>query len=312
MQANLASDLVQVFGHEGGYDADPRDRGNWTSGVPGKGQLKGTKFGIASHVYPNLDIKNLTMAQAAEIYGRDYAPKVAYAQQPPGVDFTMLDIGINTGPARATKLEAAELGAPANAPATMLALAANQHPDKPKLIKGINARMLSFYRSLSTFVTYGRGWTARNAKREAWSLKRWYAQGEQKQGGALKDALGADRKEAATKEKTSGTAAGGAVTADAGASGSTQHGDVSSILAQFTVWDWLIVGALAAIAILITIWLINRWWVHRQRRLAIQSVMENDDAPANPGDARNKSRRKIRRAVPRRHSRKRANRKSRC
>ena len=46
--ANLERGLAHVFGHEGGLSLDPNDRGNWTSGVIGKGELKGTKFGIAS------------------------------------------------------------------------------------------------------------------------------------------------------------------------------------------------------------------------------------------------------------------------
>ena len=38
----------RLISHEGGYSEDPRDSGNWTGGAQGVGQLKGTKFGIAS------------------------------------------------------------------------------------------------------------------------------------------------------------------------------------------------------------------------------------------------------------------------
>ena len=31
------------MGHEGGYQCDPKDRGNWTGGEVGKGVNKGTK-----------------------------------------------------------------------------------------------------------------------------------------------------------------------------------------------------------------------------------------------------------------------------
>lgn len=47
----------RLIGHEAGYSNDRRDPGNWTGGIVGKGQLKGTKFGIAANTYPNLDIK---------------------------------------------------------------------------------------------------------------------------------------------------------------------------------------------------------------------------------------------------------------
>ena len=49
----------RLIGHEGEFTNDPKDRGNWTTGVIGRGQLKGTKFGISAMTYPHLDIINL-------------------------------------------------------------------------------------------------------------------------------------------------------------------------------------------------------------------------------------------------------------
>lgn len=57
---------------EGGYSDNPEDHGNWTGGRKGQGELKGTKFGISAASYPHLDIRNLTIEQADEIYKRDY------------------------------------------------------------------------------------------------------------------------------------------------------------------------------------------------------------------------------------------------
>jgi len=57
---------------EGGYTDDPNDHGNWTGGRQGQGELKGTKYGISAASYPHLDIRNLTMQQADDIYFRDY------------------------------------------------------------------------------------------------------------------------------------------------------------------------------------------------------------------------------------------------
>lgn len=57
---------------EGGYSDSPEDHGNWTGGRKGVGELKGTKFGISAGSYPHLDIRNLTMQQADDIYRRDY------------------------------------------------------------------------------------------------------------------------------------------------------------------------------------------------------------------------------------------------
>jgi len=61
-----------IIDHEGGFTDDPDDSGNWTSGKPGIGILKGTKYGISAASYPNLDIKNLTKEQARQIYYDDF------------------------------------------------------------------------------------------------------------------------------------------------------------------------------------------------------------------------------------------------
>lgn len=57
---------------EGNYTDDPNDHGNWTGGKKGVGELKGTKFGISAASYPHLDIRNITMQQADDIYFREY------------------------------------------------------------------------------------------------------------------------------------------------------------------------------------------------------------------------------------------------
>jgi lysozyme family protein len=49
-----------LFKHEGGYAHNPNDPGGET------------KYGISKRQYPDLDIKNLTKEQAAQIYFNDY------------------------------------------------------------------------------------------------------------------------------------------------------------------------------------------------------------------------------------------------
>jgi len=62
--------------HEGGFQDDVDDPGNWTGGVKGSGELKGTKFGISAHEFPDLDIKNLTEDQAIQAYIHGRLPQV--------------------------------------------------------------------------------------------------------------------------------------------------------------------------------------------------------------------------------------------
>lgn len=49
-----------VVGIEAGYVNDPQDRGGET------------KYGVSKRAYPELDIQNLTLAEAKAIYLRDY------------------------------------------------------------------------------------------------------------------------------------------------------------------------------------------------------------------------------------------------
>lgn len=57
---------------EGGFQDFDWDSGNWTGCQPGVGIKRGTNYGISACSYPHLDIRNLTMAQADDIYYRDF------------------------------------------------------------------------------------------------------------------------------------------------------------------------------------------------------------------------------------------------
>ena len=60
----FAAAFAVVLGHEGGYTADPTDPGNWTGGAPGRGECRGTNWGISAASYPDLPIRALTPDQA--------------------------------------------------------------------------------------------------------------------------------------------------------------------------------------------------------------------------------------------------------
>lgn len=247
MRSSLKRSLQFVFRHEGGWGNDPHDRGNWTTGVIGKGQNKGTKYGIAAHVYPTLDIKNLTLEDATQIYARDYAPKVAFDLQPVGVDHTQLDIAINAGPARANSLQAKAFGLK-SASATSLAQKAAVLPDKVPHIKRVNALMLSFYQGLSTFPRYGPGWTRRNTEREAISVK-WALEAANAN---VPAELGKEEKRA--NDATNGNAGAGTASGGAGAGGATQADPATFDPTAVTQWLPYVVIGIAVVAVLYFAW----------------------------------------------------------
>lgn len=155
--------FARLIGHEGGYSVDPKDPGNWTGGWPGVGKLLGTKYGIAANTYPDLDIKALTLEQAKAIYRRDWWDRIHADQLPSAVAFQLWDFAVNAGITRAViSLQRAagvaddgKLG-----PRTVAAVNAMSAPD---VIALFNAERLEFYAGLSTWPTYGKGWTRRVA-----------------------------------------------------------------------------------------------------------------------------------------------------
>ena len=153
----------RLIGHEGGYSSDRKDPGNWTGGKAGVGKLIGTKFGLAANTYPNLDIKNLTLSQAKEIYKKDWWDKLGADQLHASVVYQLWDFAVNAGRSRAVK----ELQQVANVsddgiigPKTISAVNAMNVNDVLLLLA---SERLKFYTSLSTWATYGKGWTNRVA-----------------------------------------------------------------------------------------------------------------------------------------------------
>lgn len=103
----MSSDFDRAFavtvGVEGGFSTDQNDNGNWTGGRKGVGQFKGTKFGISAARYPTLDIRNLTLEQAKEIYERDYWQRFAVLPWP--WNALMFDFVVNPGPGRPVAMD---------------------------------------------------------------------------------------------------------------------------------------------------------------------------------------------------------------
>lgn len=159
--ANLTKSLGQIFGSEGGYSKDRNDPGNWTGGSVGNGKMLGTKFGIAANTYPKLDIKNLTLEQATEIYRRDYASKVRFDDLPSGLDHAMLDFAINSGPRRAIEFLQRVLGVPDDGVFGQVTLGEARGADPEATIKALCRDRLVYLKKLRTWPRYKNGWTTR-------------------------------------------------------------------------------------------------------------------------------------------------------
>lgn len=90
-----------ILKHEGEFTRASTDPGNWTGGSVGSGSLVGTKYGISAKAYPQLDIPNLTVAQAVAIYRRDYWTPMGCDYMTPSMALVVFDCAVNQGRGRA-------------------------------------------------------------------------------------------------------------------------------------------------------------------------------------------------------------------
>lgn len=115
-----------VLQHEGGFQNRADDPGNWTGGRVGKGRLVGTRYGISAASYPDLDIANMGVSQAANIYRRDYYAAGGCDLLPYPLAIILFDACVNQGVPWATRELQKVLGVVADGkigPVTMAAIA---------------------------------------------------------------------------------------------------------------------------------------------------------------------------------------------
>jgi lysozyme family protein len=86
-----------VVGVEGSYTNSYNDPGNWTGGSVGSGVRKGTKYGISAASYPNLDIANLSLDQAQQIYFTDFWTPINGDDFVQNFSLVLFDSAVNQG-----------------------------------------------------------------------------------------------------------------------------------------------------------------------------------------------------------------------
>lgn len=164
MRENFEKAFEKVIGHEGGFTNHRKDRGNWTSGKVGVGELKGTKYGVSAMAYPNLDIRNLTLDDARAIYKRDYWDAVKGDELPSGVDFLTFDMAVNHGNGRAARFLQEGAGVKADGVIGPITMGKVYNTDPETLLIEMSAIRGLFYSQISTVKVFGRGWYRRQVK----------------------------------------------------------------------------------------------------------------------------------------------------
>ncbi len=160
---NFDQAFDRLIGHEAGFSDDPKDPGNWTGGRVNVGELKGTKFGIAANTYPDLDIKKLALDDARRIYFRDWWQKIGADEIDGAIVFQMWDFAVNAGMSTAKRALQRAVSVTDDGRIGPRTIAAVKAMNVPDVLLRFNAQRLRYYTSLSTWPTYGKGWTNRVA-----------------------------------------------------------------------------------------------------------------------------------------------------
>lgn len=153
----------KLIGHEGGFQQDTRDKGNWTGGAIGKGVCKGTKFGVSAAAYPGEDIEHLTLERAKFLYLRDYWGAGGCDAVPDALKFDLFDMVVNSGKGNAIKTLQRAVGETPDGILGPLTLQAAQSMDPVRLVARFNGARLLFLADSSDWPAFGRGWARRAA-----------------------------------------------------------------------------------------------------------------------------------------------------
>ena len=160
MKGNFESALAMVLKHEGGFVDHPKDPG----GATNMGVTLGTYEQWVGRSVTIAEMKALTFDDVAPIYRKNYWDRVRGDDLPEGVDLTVFDWAVNSGPSRSAKaLQKIVMVTRDGAigPKTLYAVA-NQEPDK--IIDAMYTARQRFYERLNAFDVFGRGWSRRNTE----------------------------------------------------------------------------------------------------------------------------------------------------
>lgn len=149
--------LAFTLKYEGGYVDHPADPGGATNlGITQKTLSAWRGYGVSK-----AEVRALGKPEAGQIYRKQYWDTVRADALPAGVDLVVFDFAVNSGPARAAKALQRALGVDPDGVVGTVTLDALTGKDPRQLVTAICDERGKFFRSLSTFKTFGKGWMAR-------------------------------------------------------------------------------------------------------------------------------------------------------
>ena len=153
---NFDDAFTKLLGHEGGYSNNPADPGGETN--------HGVTKAVAQASGYTGQMKDFTQDEAKDIYKRLYWAKVSADDLPPDCRFDVFDAAVNSGVAAATKWLQRVVGVTDDGVIGPVTLKAAQNIPGYVIAKQFSGHRLEFMTGLSTWPSFGRGWSLRIAK----------------------------------------------------------------------------------------------------------------------------------------------------
>lgn len=164
--SNFAACCAVVLGKEGGFVEHPDDPGGPTN----RGITQVVLAEWRRRPVTRAEVEALSEAEAMEIYRSRYWNAVQGDRLPRGLDLMVFDFCVNAGPARASRFLQDLAGATPDGVIGPKTLDAVGKLNVTKTIRQYAERRRSYYQSLDTFPTFGKGWLRRTDEVEASSL----------------------------------------------------------------------------------------------------------------------------------------------
>ncbi|MTH65082.1 glycoside hydrolase family 108 protein [Paracoccus shanxieyensis] len=158
MRENREKVIAWIGMSEGGLVDHPKDPGGRTN----KGITQKTYDAwLRSKKRQSRAVDHITKAEADQIVAEQYLDTVKFDDLPAGLDYSVGDFSVNSGPSRAVKELQKLVGTDQDGVMGARTLAAVARADLAALIRAYNDRRLAFLKSLRTWSTFGKGWAAR-------------------------------------------------------------------------------------------------------------------------------------------------------
>lgn len=173
MVNNFDKCLRIILKHEGGYVNHPKDPGGMTN----LGVTKRVYEDWVGHEVDEAMMRSLTEDHVAPIYEANYWNRICGNELPSGLDLTVFDFAVNSGPSRASKYLQRLVGVKEDGvigPMTLQAvedmIECKQHGVEHAIEEYAELRQ-NFYERLNTYETFGKGWTRRVNETKELSLE---------------------------------------------------------------------------------------------------------------------------------------------